>query len=47
MTDEEYEDRVGRLRRFRRWVTHDVLPSIRQYGLYATDDVSQPDPRRS
>jgi len=39
MTDEEYEDRVGRLRRFRRWVTHDVLPSIRQYGLYATDDV--------
>lgn len=39
MTDEEYEERVGRLRRFRRWVTHEVLPSIRQYGLYATDDV--------
>lgn len=26
-------------RRFRRWVTHEVLPSIRQYGLYATDNV--------
>mgnify|MGYP000933133895 CR=1 FL=1 len=26
-------------RKFKRWVTHEVLPSIRQYGLYATDDV--------
>ena len=23
---------------FKRWVTHDVLPSIRKHGLYATDD---------
>ena len=24
---------------FKRWVTHEVLPSIRKHGLYATDDV--------
>lgn len=24
---------------FKRWVVHDVLPSIRKHGLYATDDV--------
>lgn len=24
---------------FRRWVTHEVLPSIRKHGVYATDDV--------
>lgn len=23
---------------FKRWVTHEVLPSIRKYGMYATDD---------
>lgn len=26
-------------KRFKRWVTHDVLPSIRKHGLYATDSV--------
>lgn len=24
---------------FKRWITHEVLPSIRQNGIYATDDV--------
>lgn len=24
---------------FKRWVTHEVLPSIRKHGVYATDDV--------
>ena len=24
---------------FKRWVTHEVLPTIRKHGLYATDDV--------
>lgn len=24
---------------FKRWVTHEVLPSIRKHGLYATDDL--------
>jgi len=27
------------LRAFRRWVTHDVLPSIRKHGMYATDEL--------
>ena len=26
-------------KRFKRWVTHEVLPSIRRHGVYATDDV--------
>lgn len=24
---------------FKRWITHDVLPSIRKHGLYAVDEV--------
>lgn len=24
---------------FRRWVTHDILPSMRRYGLYTVDEV--------
>ncbi len=24
---------------FKRWVTHEVIPSIRKYGLYATDEL--------
>ena len=31
-------------KRFRRWVTHDVLPSIRKTGMYATDElINNPD----
>ena len=26
-------------RRFKRWVTSEVLPSIRRHGLYAIDDI--------
>ena len=26
-------------KRFKRWVTHDVLPSIRKHGLYAIDEI--------
>src|SRR5699024_11384615 len=25
-------------KKFRRWITHDVLPSIRKHGLYAVDE---------
>ena len=25
---------------FRRWVTHDVLPSIRKYGSYETEETA-------
>ncbi len=30
--------RADRVQPFRRWVTHDVLPSIRKRGMYATAD---------
>ncbi|MBT2158390.1 Bro-N domain-containing protein [Clostridioides difficile] len=26
-------------KKFKRWVTHEVLPSIRRHGLYATDEL--------
>ena len=28
--------RIERIKNFRRWVTHEVLPSIRKYGAYIT-----------
>ena len=32
----ETRARIAQLQRFRRWVTHEVLPSIRKYGAYMT-----------
>jgi len=38
--DSEYiAERKEKLRSFRRWVTHDVLPAIRKHGMYATDEL--------
>lgn len=34
-----FESRKPEARAFRRWVTHEVLPSIRKTGLYADDGV--------
>lgn len=28
-------------KRFKRWVTHDVLPAIRRHGIYATPDMAE------
>ena len=28
-------------KRFKRWVTHDVLPSIRRHGIYATPEMAE------
>jgi anti-repressor protein len=39
MTEEEYNNRVRSLKKFKRWVTHEVVPSIRKHGAYMTDDV--------
>lgn len=33
------EERKEKLKKFKRWVTHEVIPSIRKHGLYAIDDV--------
>ena len=35
----EVQARIEKVRRFKRWVTHDVLPSIRKHGVYAVDDL--------
>lgn len=37
VSSEYVAERQGKLKRFKRWVTHEVLPSIRQHGVYATD----------
>lgn len=33
------EDRQDKLHRFKRWVTHDILPTIRKTGGYMTDEL--------
>lgn len=35
------EDRKEKLKKFKRWVTHEVIPSIRKHGVYAVDEVLQ------
>lgn len=35
----EVQNRIDRLHKFKHWVTSEVLPSIRRYGIYATDKV--------
>lgn len=36
--DTIFDSRKPEARKFRKWVTSDVLPSIRKHGAYATDD---------
>lgn len=38
VTDEHIEKRQNMLRAFKRWVTHDVIPSIRKTGAYMTPE---------
>lgn len=33
--------KIPEARRFKRWVTHDVLPAIRRHGIYATPDMAE------
>lgn len=39
VSDEYISERVLKLKKFKRWVTHEVLPSIRKHGLYAVDEL--------
>lgn len=39
VSEEYIAERENKLRSFKRWVTHDVLPAIRKHGIYATDKV--------
>lgn len=34
-----FSSKLESAKRFKRWVTSEVLPAIRKYGLYATDNV--------
>jgi len=35
------QERIAKLKQFKRWVTSEVLPSIRKHGVYITDEVLQ------
>ena len=35
----ETQNRIEKLKKFKRWVTSEVLPSIRKHGMYATDEL--------
>jgi len=35
--DTAVEERIQKLNEFKRWVTHDVIPSIRKHGGYLTE----------
>lgn len=37
--DNLIEERIEKLHRFKRWITHEVLPSIRKHGMYATEEL--------
>ena len=38
--NEEYiSNRQEQLKKFKHWVTHEVLPSIRKHGMYMTDNL--------
>lgn len=44
----EIQERIEKLKKFKRWVTHEVLPSIRKHGAYMTDEalhraITEPD----
>lgn len=41
VSDEYVQERIGKLKAFKRWVTHEVIPAIRKTGMYMTDNAVQ------
>ena len=41
VSEEYITQRIEQLKRFKRWVTHDVIPSIRKHGMYATPETAE------
>ena len=41
VSDSYILERTEKLRNFRRWVTHEVLPAIRKVGMYATPETAE------
>ncbi|KYG28208.1 phage antirepressor [Alkalihalobacillus trypoxylicola] len=39
VSEDYISKRERKLKKFKRWVTHEVLPSIRKHGLYAVDEL--------
>lgn len=39
VSDNYIQQRELKVKKFKRWVTHEVLPSIRKHGLYAADEL--------
>jgi len=35
----EVQERISKIKRFKHWVTSEVLPSIRKHGIYAVDEL--------
>ena len=38
VSDEYVNERIAQLKTFKRWITHEVIPAIREHGMYATPD---------
>ena len=38
ISDEQIAERCELLRKYKRWITHEVIPTIRKHGAYATDE---------
>lgn len=41
ISQEEIDDKYKRINAFKRWVTHEVLPSIRRHGAYMTPEMAE------
>lgn len=39
MSDEYITERCEQLRKYKRWITHEVVPTIRRHGMYATNEL--------
>ena len=41
ISDEAINERIEKLRSFKRWITHEVIPSIRKHGAYITTEAAE------
>ncbi len=41
ISDEAINERIEKLRSFKRWITHEVIPSIRKHGAYLTTETAE------
>lgn len=41
VSDEYVNERIAQLKSFKRWITHEVIPTIRRHGMYATPETAE------